>query len=171
MLLNYVSVTYSGTKIDAENYFEEVFAEKHCNTNLLSEVLKSDVSDALDDESTKDLKNEVSESEVAAKLRSAYNTAPGADRIEYAHLKKIDPSAKILTLIFNVCLRVMDVPLPWKQAVTVLIYKKGESSDVSKFQPIALMSCIYKLLMGIMAKRLTRWSIDMGLLSDEQKSA
>ena len=65
----------------------------------------------------------------------------------------------------------MDVPLPWKQAVTVLIYKKGESSDVSNFRPIALMSCIYKLLMGIMAKRLTCWSIDMGLLSDEQKSA
>ena len=65
----------------------------------------------------------------------------------------------------------MDVPLPWKQAVTVLIYKKGESSDVSNFRPIALMSCIYKLLMGIMAKRLMCWSIDMGLLSDEQKSA
>ena len=102
----------------------------------------------------KDLKNEVSESEVAAKLHSASNTAPGADRIEYAHLKKIDPSAKFLTLIFNVCLRVMDMPLPWKQAVTVLIYKKGESSDVSNFRSIALMSCIYKLLMGIMAKRL-----------------
>ena len=69
--MNYVSVMYSGNKIDAENYFEDVFAEKHCNTNILSEALKSDVSDALDDESTKDLKNEVSELEVAAKLRSA----------------------------------------------------------------------------------------------------
>ena len=46
-------VTYSGTKIDAENYFEEVFAEKHCNTNLLSEALKADVPNALDDDSTK----------------------------------------------------------------------------------------------------------------------
>ena len=46
-------VTYSGTKIDAENYFEEVFAEKHCNTNLLSKALKADVPNALDDDSTK----------------------------------------------------------------------------------------------------------------------
>ena len=33
------------------------------------------------------------------------------------------------------------------------------------------MSVIYKLLMGVVAKRLTRWSIEAGILSDEQKSA
>ena len=43
--------------------------------------------------------------------------------------------------------------------------------DVSNFRPIALISCVYKLLMGIMAKRLTRWSVDLGILSEEQKSA
>ena len=33
------------------------------------------------------------------------------------------------------------------------------------------MSCIYKLLMGIMTRHLTRWSIDTGIHSAEQKSA
>ena len=33
------------------------------------------------------------------------------------------------------------------------------------------MSVIYKLFMGVLAKRLTRWSIQAGVLSDEQKSA
>ena len=33
------------------------------------------------------------------------------------------------------------------------------------------MSCIYKLLMGIIAKRLTSWAISNNLLSNEQKSA
>ena len=33
------------------------------------------------------------------------------------------------------------------------------------------MSCIYKLLMGIIAKRLTAWAIANDLLSKEQKSA
>ena len=120
--------------------------KKHCNTNLLAEALRADVPNAPDDDMTKDLKNEVTESEVAAKLRSASNTAPGADRVEYANLKKIDPSGKILTLIFNTCLRALDVPSIWKQAVTILIYKKGDASDVSNFRPIALMSCIFKLL-------------------------
>ena len=98
-------------------------------------------------------------------------TAPGADRVEYAHLKKIDPAGKILMLIFNTCLSVSDVPSQWKQAVTVLIYKKDDPADVSNFGPIAPMSCIYKLLMGIAAKRLTRWSVDLGILSEKQKSA
>ena len=33
------------------------------------------------------------------------------------------------------------------------------------------MSCLYKLLMGIIAKRLTSWAIDNDLVSKEQKSA
>ena len=53
----------------------------------------------------------------------------------------------------------------------MLIYKKGADNDVSNFRPIALMSCIYKLFMGTMAKRITKWSIDAGVLSEEQKSA
>ena len=130
--------------------------EKTCNTNLLTEALRADVPNAMDDDRTGDLKSEVSEAEVAAKLRSAANMAPGADRVEYAHLKRIDPSAKILAPMFNTCLRAHNVPDLWKKAVTVLIHKKGDPADISNFRPIALMSCIYKLLMGIVAKRLTR---------------
>ena len=125
-MLNAVAVSYSGSKLDAETYFDNIFSEKQCNTSLLSEALKADVPDGHDDESTRDLKNPVSEFEVAAKLRSVANTAPGADRVEYAHLKKIDPAGKILTLIFNTCLGALDVPLQWKQAVTILIYKKDD---------------------------------------------
>ena len=58
-----------------------------------------------------------------------------------------------------------------KEAVTVLIFKKGDSADISNFRPIALMSCVYKLLMGIMAKQITHWAIDAGILSLEQKCA
>ena len=97
--------------------------------------------------------------------------APGADRCEYAHLKRVDPSGKILAVMFNRWHREKDVPVAWKQATTVLIYKKGDDADVSNFRPISLMSVIYKLFMGVMAKRLTKWSIDAGVLSDEQKSA
>ena len=170
-LLNDVSVSYTGTQIDAETYFEGVLSEKQCNTNLLSKALRAHVPNGVDEETTKNLKDTISESEVAAKLRSVANTAPGADQVEYAHLEKIDPSGKILTPVFNTCLRRKNVPPIWKEAVTILIYKKGDSEDISNFRPIALMSCIYKLLMGILAKRITRWSIDAGILSAEQKSA
>ena len=137
----------------------------------MSEALRAHVPNAVDEASTNILKDCILETEVASKLRSAANTAPGADRVEYAHLKKIDPTGKILTPMFNTCLRAKNVPPIWKEAVTILIYKKGDPADISNFRPIALMSCIHKLLMGILAKRLTRWSIDAGILSPEQKSA
>ena len=164
-------VQYSGSLADAESYFEGFLSDKPCNTSLLAEALKADVPNAVDAENTRDLKNDVTEAEVAAKLRSAANTAPGADRAEYAHLKRMDPSGKILTLIFNTCLRARNVPAVWEEAVTVLIFKKGDSADISNFRPIALMSCVYKLLMGTLAKRITRWAIHAGILSLEQKCA
>ena len=69
------------------------------------------------------------------------------------------------------CFKRRDVPPAWKSATTVLIHKKDSTDDPSNFRPIALMSCLYKLVMGITAKRLTSWAIDNDLMSKEQKSA
>ena len=73
--------------------------------------------------------------------------------------------------IYNQCLLENDVPALWKSSRTVLIHKKGDASDVSNFRPIALMSCIYKLFMSVMAERLVNYSIENNLLSSSQKSA
>ena len=94
-LLCDTAVQFSGSDADVETHFEHVLSEKICNANLLNEALRATVPSA-EDEELSDLKNEVTEAEVAAKLRSAANTAPGYDKVEYAHLKKVDPSAKIL---------------------------------------------------------------------------
>lgn len=109
----------------------------------------------MDDRESDELYSPLSQFEIAQKLQSAANTAPGADHVEYGHLKRIDPSGKILALIFNRCRHQKDVPPLWKTSKTVLIYKKGDESDVSNFRPIAMMSCIYKLFTGVLAKRLT----------------
>ncbi|GIY89569.1 hypothetical protein CEXT_103051 [Caerostris extrusa] len=37
--------------------------------------------------------------------KKAENTAPGPDRLTYHHLRLVDPGAKLLTRIFNLCLR------------------------------------------------------------------
>ena len=95
---------------------------------------------------------------------SAANTSPGSDRVEYRHLKQVDPSCSILSLLF-------DHFFKQKSAITVLIYKKRSTEDASNFRQIALMSCPRKLLMGIIAKRLKSWAIDNDLVSKEQKSA
>ena len=35
----------------------------------------------------------------------------------------------------------------------------------ANFRPIALQSCLYKLLMAILSDRLTRWALDCDLIS------
>lgn len=131
-LLNDV-VSYSGSVDDVSTYFTGVFEERNANPNVVGEGLNTFVPNAKDHDLTGSLFDDIVESEVSAKLRSSANTAPGADRLEYAHLKKVDPSGKILTLIFNRCQREKNVPSAWKLANTVLIYKKGDDSDVSNF--------------------------------------
>ena len=131
-LMNDNVVTYSGTFQQAETYFTEIFEEKRANPSVLGEGLNTYVPNAKDHEQSNELYDQISSREVSAKLKSAANAAPGSDRCEYSHLKKVDPGAQVLTLIFNRCHREKDFPAPWKEALTILIYKKGDEADLSR---------------------------------------
>ena len=162
------SPTYTGSINSAEAYFRESFSFKPCDINILKEALRKHVPSTELDES---LFFDPTKEEIQSKLRSTSNTSPGPDHVEYRHLKKVDPSGEILYLIFKRCFKEKNVPPAWKSAITILIHKKSSTDDAANFRPIALMSCIYKLLMGIITKRLTAWAISNDLLSKEQKSA
>ncbi|GIY16919.1 retrovirus-related Pol polyprotein from type-2 retrotransposable element R2DM [Caerostris extrusa] len=56
------------------------------------------------------LESEFSKKEVWAILKKAENTAPGPDRLTYHHLRLVDPGDKILTKIFNLCVRYRKIP-------------------------------------------------------------
>ena len=162
------SPIYNGTLDEAKTFFTNVFNHKHCNTETLAKELQEHVPSLPIDES---LFDPPTAAEVSAKLRMMSNSAPGKDRVEYRHLRVIDPKGELLASIFGHCIRQRDVPDIWKTATTILIHKKGPTDDVSNFRPIALMSCIYKLLMGLLARRMSKWAIENALLSEEQKSA
>ena len=49
--------------------------------------------------------------------------------------------------------------------------QREATTDPANFPPIALTSCLYKLLMTVLAKRMTTFSISNDLLSNAQKSA
>jgi hypothetical protein len=108
--------------------------------------------------------------ELSTKLCSMSNSAPGKYRLEYRHLCLLDPKCEILAKMFSHCFNAKDVPADWKTATTILIHKKEDTSDARNFRPIILMSCLYKLLMAVPAKRMTS-SIQHNLLSNKQKSA
>ncbi|GFT45786.1 retrovirus-related Pol polyprotein from type-2 retrotransposable element R2DM [Nephila pilipes] len=106
---------------------------------------------------------------VCACLRSAENTAPGPDRIAYKHWREIDPSGRILTLLYNICLSLRKVPSSWKQSETILIHKKGSTEDISNWRPIALSNTIYKLFTKCLARKLADWCSANDCLSNSQK--
>jgi len=107
--------------------------------------------------------------EVGRRLHRATNTSPGSDRLEYRHLRALDPDAQLITPILNGCLQLKCVPDDWKTGVTILIHKKGDAADPGNFRPITLLPTLYKLLAGCLSARLSKWAKDNTILSPQQK--
>ena len=163
--LNSNSPGFNGSLDDATRFFTETFGPQDCK---LKENLNHFVPSVAADDTLFDTP---SPSELSQKLKTFSNSAPGQDRLKYRHLRLIDPKCEILAALFRHCLTAQDVPSAWKAATTILIHKKNSTADPSNFRRIALMSCLYKLLMSILAKRITNHAINHNLLSPEQKSA
>ncbi|CAB4016364.1 Hypothetical predicted protein [Paramuricea clavata] len=117
--------SYSGSVDEANHFFTQVFGEKNVDVNAVKKGFDT-------------LGNPITSDKVSKKLCSLLNSAPGADRVEYCHLKSIDPKGSILCNIYNRCLLENEVPAQWKTSQTVLIHKKNDASDVSNFHPIHL---------------------------------
>ncbi|GFU50714.1 retrovirus-related Pol polyprotein from type-2 retrotransposable element R2DM [Trichonephila clavipes] len=110
----------------------------------------------------------LSEAFVAECLRTAENSAPGPDMIAYRHWREIDPDCAVLTRIYNVCLKMANIPEVWKSS-TILIHKKGEVSKLENWRPISLSNTIYKLFTKCLAKKLSEWCETHEVLSPAQK--
>ncbi|GIY13586.1 retrovirus-related Pol polyprotein from type-1 retrotransposable element R2 [Caerostris darwini] len=111
----------------------------------------------------------VGNNKVARALRSSENTAQGPDRLTYQHWRSLDPSAQILTRIFNVCLHHQLVLSEWKESTTILLPKDGDPDIPSNWRPIALSNTIYKLFMKCVAQRFKDWLLRYDVLSSSQK--
>ena len=64
----------------------------------------------------------------------------------------------LLCEIFNKILETGQYPAAWGEAIIVPIHKKGDINNPSNYRGIALLSCISKVFMKIVNKRLTCWS-------------
>ena len=60
-------------------------------------------------------------------------------------LKKAPILSSVLHMIILNCWRERRIPSIWKRGVTVLIYKKGDTSDPANYRPITLQNCWYKI--------------------------
>ena len=94
--------------------------------------------------------------EVATIIREARKGASAGpmDQLSILILQKCPMARTILHLIICECWRSRRIPECWKRSATILIYKKGDTSDPGNFRPITLQAVWYKILASVMKTRL-----------------
>lgn len=108
----------------------------------------------------------VSERELDDTLKEVSDTTPGPDEITYSMLKNLGASGKKLLLdLLNKVFDEGKLPEDWKLAYVVPILKEGKDpEETNSYRPIALTSCVCKLLERILNKRLVWFLEKNGLL-------
>lgn len=82
--------------------------------------------------------------------------APGEDRITAEMLKMGGTALEhALCLLLNKCIGEEKIPKSWQNAEVILIFKKGDNTNIANYRPISLLSHLYKLLTKILTNRLT----------------
>ena len=93
----------------------------------------------------------------------------GPDLINNRILKELsEPFSLPLCDLFNCSLSSGNVPKIWKQANVTPIYKKNESSDVSNYRPISLLSTVGKVVEKIVHKHLFNFFRDNNTITTLQ---
>ena len=96
-------------------------------------------------------------------------TASGPDGIPAKLLKEIaEEVSPAITLLLQSSINQGRVPLQWKKAHVVPIFKKGSRSDAAYYWPISLTSILCKLCEHIIYCAIIRHLDDNNILSDSQ---
>ena len=108
-------------------------------------------------ESDNDFNIDFSPSRVRA-LLAAINTnkACGPDEIPGMVLKMCSDSLALpLSIIYKLVYNTRSLPLEWKLSNIVLIFKKGDSKEVSNYRPISLLCIASKIMERIIHEEIT----------------
>ncbi len=73
-----------------------------------------------------------------------------------------------LTCIVNTSIVTGIVPIAWKRALVIPLFKSGDVSDFNNFRPVSLLPIISKILEKIVASKLTHFLETKKLLSNSQ---
>ena len=120
------------------------------------------------------LKAEPTYAEMLQLVRAMANwTAPGADSLPVELLKLDDPTREpvVLKHFHAILVRVWrggEISQEWKDATIKVLHKKSDRSDCNNFQGISLVSHAGKVLLNIVANRLSDFCEAQQTLPEEQ---
>ena len=76
---------------------------------------------------------------------------------------------KLFFLFFKHCYKQKQIPASWKTSLTVLLYKKGNPSQLTNHRPIALANTIYKFYTSTLTSILSAYGEKYQILHDSQE--
>ena len=98
------------------------------------------------------------------------NKALGPNKIHNSILKNMPPRFhKLFFLFFKHCYKQKQIPASWKTSLTVLLYKKGNPSQLTNHRPIALANTIYKFYTSTLTSILSAYGEKYQILHDSQE--
>lgn len=89
---------------------------------------------------------EISLEEIKAAIGEMKNNrSPGDDGVVIEAIKEGGLAVlKTLKSLFNECLIQQRTPTRWDNAITTLIHKKGDATNLTNYRPISLLQPMYK---------------------------
>lgn len=85
------------------------------------------------------------------------NRAPGSDGLLAEFFKAGGTIlSKKLTDLFNNIMTTGNIPVEWKEAMVIILHKKGPKNEMKNYRPITLLSHCYKIFTKCLQRRITR---------------
>ena len=113
---------------------------------------------------------EPTEEEIATAMKAMANAkAVGPDGLPAELLKLgLQQDRTILHRLTILIWRQGKVPQQWKYAVITVLHKKGDKMECGNYRGISLVSHAGKVLLKVVARRLSAYCEEKGLLPEEQ---